>query len=294
MRRASRIPALAPKCLCSPVTLPCVVGPALNVDSTTPMNRSFVGRVFSMGLLLVLLLLTQAAVIPSASAQSLYVGNGSSNQTVNITSGVNNYIETLISVTPTDSNNLLSISNPSTYLSVTLDLYVGFAGSGSMTISSGARVQNRSCNIGNNTGSMGSVTVSGGLWTNFSSLYVGKSGSGSMTVSGGRVISNSDASIGAGNSSTGSVMVSDGSWSNGGNLFVGNQGSGSMTISGGVVEASNGWIGLNPGSSNSSVVMSGGNWVNSGILVVGNDSSGSMTISGGTATNTDGYIGNGR
>ncbi len=97
-------------------------------------------------------------------------------------------------------------------------IYVGDAGTGTLTISNSAAVSSgNDFAIGNNTGSTGAVVVStfGSLEvdTNMDStkaLWVGASGTGSLDIlNGGGVIALSDAYVGAGVTGTGEITVDE-------------------------------------------------------------------------------------
>ena len=179
------------------------------------------------------------------------------------------------------------------------DLYVGDSGSGSLLITTGASVVNGDATIGatigQNTGSVGSVTVSGtgSSWVDDTDLYIGDSGSGSLVITtGGSVINgvaNIGATIGEMAGSTGSVSVSgtNSSWTDNGDLYIGDSGSGSLTITS-AASVSNGEtnvgaiIGNNTGSVGVVTVSgTGSTWTDSGDLAIGNSGSGTLIISNG-------------
>jgi len=116
--------------------------------------------------------------------------------------------------------------------------FVGYAGSGSLSITGGATVSNSWGYIGYGSGSTGVVTVdgSGSRWANSKNLYIGQSGSGTLSITGGAAVSSSyNSYIGYGSSSTGIVTV-DGpgsTWTNSNDLIVGYGGSGTLHITGG-------------------------------------------------------------
>jgi autotransporter-associated beta strand protein/T5SS/PEP-CTERM-associated repeat protein len=134
------------------------------------------------------------------------------------------------------SNGTASVSTGGTW-TTTGDLFVGYAGNGNLTVSGGT-VSNVNGVIGamagdvdnNIAGSNGSVTISGGDWTNSGSLTVGLGGTGSLTVSGGNV-SNVNAVIGYESSAT----ISGGNWTNSGNLYIAANANSTLTITGGLV-----------------------------------------------------------
>jgi autotransporter-associated beta strand protein/T5SS/PEP-CTERM-associated repeat protein len=133
--------------------------------------------------------------------------------------------------------------------------------------------------VGTNTGSNGTVNVSGGTWTNNGSLYIGNSGTGVLNLSNGTVTSNSSV-VGLYASSNGTVNVSGGSWVNTLGLTVGSLGTGNLTLSGtGSVSSATTTLGA-------SLIGIGTLNLNGGTLTTGQVSkgggSGTVTFNGGT------------
>ena len=89
------------------------------------------------------------------------------------------------------------------------DLYGGYNGSGTLSITSGGSVSNTNGYIGYNSGSTGMVTVDGcgSTWTNSGDLYVGNSGSGTLSITNGGSVSDTVGYIGYYSGSTGMVTV---------------------------------------------------------------------------------------
>jgi T5SS/PEP-CTERM-associated repeat protein len=156
------------------------------------------------------------------------------------------------------------------------DYYVGFNGSGTLSVTNGASASGY-CYIGENSGSTGMVTISGtgSTWTN-ASFNVGVWGSGTLSIANGAKIT------GGGNIETGLVTV-DGAGSawnvTGSNFFIGNLGSGTLSITNGAhVSGSASGIGGNSGSTGVVTVDGAGStWTNSSILV-GYGGRGSLSI----------------
>ena len=129
--------------------------------------------------------------------------------------------------------------------------------------------------LGSVSGSRGTVTFSGGIWTT-NSMNIGYVGSGTLVIAGGRLIAASDG-IGGVSGGNGTVYISGGDWNTGNALQIGLGGSGTLTITGGNVTSKLGYVGRNSGASGTVVVV-GGNWSNSIDLYVGNTGTGSLTI----------------
>jgi autotransporter-associated beta strand protein/T5SS/PEP-CTERM-associated repeat protein len=170
--------------------------------------------------------------------------------------------------------------------------------SGTLNVTGGI-VTNGAGIIGNNSFSIGTVTVSSGTWATNYDLAVGYgvSGTGTLNVNGGSVTNGGQGIIGD-DGSNGTVTVSSGTWANSGDLKVGvNDGTGTLTMNGGLVSVAGtlskgtyGTINLNSGGtiqigvgSTDGVLLGGtGSLVNNGTLVFNrsNDSTYSGVISG--------------
>ena len=151
-------------------------------------------KTLSVGALLPALaaILVLSAPSPHANAQTLFVGNGSSNQTTSFTSGTTTYTSAVIGNTSTDSNNTLNVLNPGTRLTISANVQVGNAGSGnSMVISNGGVVSDATgvVSFGASSNNSALVTGAGSTWSNSNQVRIGVSGSGTLTVAnGGSVI----------------------------------------------------------------------------------------------------------
>lgn len=142
------------------------------------------------------------------------------------------------------------------------DLIVGDSLNGTLTISDGGSVLNDWAFIGNLTGGVGSLTVSGrdslgtpSTWTSLAPVYIGnESGSnGELRILDGGLAQSTSGSIGGQNGSVGSVVVSGpGSTWEIDKLYafeIGGSGSGALQIdNGGAVQSGQAVIGYSPGS----------------------------------------------
>ncbi|KZK81986.1 Extracellular serine protease precursor [Pseudovibrio sp. Ad13] len=178
------------------------------------------------------------------------------------------------------------------------NLRVGYSGEGTLTVSDGGVVNSNYGYIGDNSGSIGAVEVTGigSTWDNSMDLSIGDFGNGTLTVSDGGKVKGNYGHIGYSDGSTGSVEVTGtGSiWVNSGILAVGGSGNGTLTVSdGGKVNSNYGYVGRYEGSTSVvEVTGTGSTWGNSGNLSVGRDGGGSLTVSdGGTVSNISGFIG---
>lgn len=172
------------------------------------------------------------------------------------------------------------------------DLYIGFDGTGTLSIDDGGAVDNVNGYIGYFSGAAsGRVTVtgSGSIWTNSQDLTIGDSGAGTLIISNGGTVNSASGYISNDSSAFGEVIVTGANslWSNSTDVSVGEAGVGALTISnGGSVTASDGYVGFSVnGNGVVSVTGTGSSWANSGALFVGLFGSGSVTVdSGGTVS----------
>ena len=103
----------------------------------------------------------------------------------------------------------MTVTGPNATWTNSGNLYVGFSGTGTLTIQSGGTVTDTFGYIGYNPGSSGTVTVAGpnATWTNTSSLNVGQEGVGRLTIQSGGTVSDGMGSIGSRPGSSGTVTV---------------------------------------------------------------------------------------
>ncbi len=223
-----------------------------------------------------------------------YVGDFGSG-TLNITNGgsVSNAAHGYIGGS-LGSTGAVTVDGAGSTWTILRSFYVGNSGSGTLNITNGGSVSSsyssyyngtylghNSAYIGCNSGSTGTVTVSGSgsTWTtNGVYLHVGYSGNGTLNVTdGGSVISSSMTYVG--NSGIGTLNITSG---------------GSVT-SGAYNGNGYGYIGVGSGSTGAVTVSgSGSTWTNSnGCLYVGYNGSGTLKITNGGSVITDyyGYIG---
>ena len=190
-------------------------------------------------------------------------------------------------------------SDPSTWDSSTF-AFIGNTGNGTVGITGGSDVIDRSGHIGLQSGSTGEINVdgAGSTWTNNSNLYVGNYGDGTLNITdGGTVSNNRYSAIGYQPGSTGEINI-DGAgsiWTNNDYLYVGCEGDGRVNVTGGGTVSNNSWgsIGDNNGSTGTVTVDGpGSTWTNSSQLVVGNYGDGTLNITdGGMVSNSWSYIG---
>ena len=113
-------------------------------------------------------------------------------------------------------------------------LYVGNAGSGTLTVEAGGQVSSTGGYLSYSAAA--TFTGQGSKWTNSSSLSVGYNGSGVLTIEAGGQVSNTTGSLGYSSGSTSTVTVtgSGSMWNNSSSLSVGysSYGIGALNIRG--------------------------------------------------------------
>jgi fibronectin-binding autotransporter adhesin len=167
--------------------------------------------------------------------------------------------------------------NASTWLN-TGDLRVGDDGVGTLTIADGGLVSNGFGNIGIQTDSQGTITVSGtdssgraSTWSSIDPIFVGGDGTGSLIIQGGGQVTSDQGLIGDDSTGNGTVAVSGvdsnghpSAWAATNNIYVGFSGAGALTVAdGGAVSTIGGgggaatiYLAYNPGSSGTVTVSS--------------------------------------
>lgn len=163
-------------------------------------------------------------------------------------------------------------------------LLVGVTGVGGLTVDAGSDIASSFGDVGSQTGSSGTATVTGAgsSWSNTGGLNVGDFGDGTLSILSGATVSNGSGTVGNAVNRTGSVTVNGGgsAWNNAASLTIANQGSGTLTIEdGGSVTNTSGFISNSNGSSGEvTVTGTGSTWMNSSSAFIGNSSNGTLTI----------------
>jgi fibronectin-binding autotransporter adhesin len=231
------------------------------------------------------------------SAGFLFVGNsGSGTLSISSGGGVSSFA-TYVAY-GSNSTGVATVDGVgSTWTTMIMPLYVGYSGSGTLSITNGGVVTDQQNNIfvGNAAGSTGAVTVDGvGSKLAFNSsngpIYVGYGGSGTLSLrNGGNV---SGACVIANNSgSTGMVTVggSASTWTNAA-FTIGAQGSGTLSIANSAsITSSRGDIGSFYGGTGSVTVDGAGSvWNVTNNFFIGNIGSGTLAITNGAHVNGTG------
>jgi T5SS/PEP-CTERM-associated repeat protein/autotransporter-associated beta strand protein len=160
----------------------------------------------------------------------------------------------------------------------------GLNGSGALSITNGAVVQDFQATVAHYSGSTGFVTVDAAQWIHSSSLIVGTDGFGTMNVTGGGIVQSGGGIVGNTIDATGIVTVDGSQWNSSGGLGVGEQGVGTLYIlGGGQVRDTQGTIGYGSLEGHGTVTVdgAGSQWINSQDLWVAGDAFASLNITGG-------------
>ena len=174
-------------------------------------------------------------------------------------------------------------------------LLVGDAGTATLNVSDGAQVLSAAGIVGNQSGSSGTVSLSGdgSQWIVSGPLSIGFGGTGSLSIA-GAALSDTSAIIGASTGSVGSASVmGGGQWINSGSLTVAREGSGSLNVSSASqVSDADALLALNGGSVGSAAIADAqSQWLNSGQLLVAGGGKATVAISNGASvTSASGLI----
>jgi outer membrane autotransporter protein len=173
--------------------------------------------------------------------------------------------------------------NASTWTN-TGDLYVGYNGTGTLSILAGGRVSNSAGGISGG----GNALVSGqdSSWQNSRRLTVGLYGAGTLRIEDGATVSSLDGVVASMVGAPGGVVVAGAgaAWNNAGQLAVGNFDVGTLLVERGAIVTSNqGYIGAgSTGIGTVTVTGTGSRWSMSPFnLIIGNFGTGSLTIENG-------------
>ncbi|MEN3931264.1 autotransporter outer membrane beta-barrel domain-containing protein [Microvirga sp. W0021] len=175
--------------------------------------------------------------------------------------------------------------------------YVGHSGTGTLTIENGGTVSNFYGYIGFNTGSTGTVTVTGtdSTWNNNANIFVGYNGKGSLTISNGATVTSADNSyIGWAAGAEGEVLITGAgsSWTvNADAMSIGFFGKGSLTIAdGGSFTTGEARVGTGVGSQGTALVTGTDSIWTTEYLFVGHESTGVMTVDEGATVTASSRI----
>jgi len=204
-------------------------------------------------------------------------------------------------------------------------LYVGYEGSGTLTVADGGRVTAATLYAapgdlrGNGTIAAQGAVLDGDLIfdaahgttqaipfgtggtlnlsvTSAGNLGAGYKGTGTLRIADGVTVTSACGYLGDRSGSTGTATVTGAgsTWTNSEDLYVGNEGTGTLNVeAGGHVNGTTGYVGGNWGPSGKATVTGAGStWTNSGTLYVGGYSNGTLNIeAGGRVSDAYGCVG---
>lgn len=176
-------------------------------------------------------------------------------------------------------------------------VHVGETGVGSLSLGSGAQMTSGNGYIGEQSGSNGSVTLSGASrWSTIGSIFVGYEGTGSLTIQDRAQVDSEDGYLADLPGSNGYALVTGtGSrWRMEKYLFVGTSGTGQLRVeNGGTVSSDYTYLGLDtPGRGTITVEGPGSLWTNTGDVLLGSSGTGILQVrNGGRVDNATAYLG---
>jgi T5SS/PEP-CTERM-associated repeat protein/autotransporter-associated beta strand protein len=191
----------------------------------------------------------------------------------------------------------VTITGTGSKLACTGDIYVGYYGTGELSIGGGGQVSSATGYLGQVLGSTGTATVTGinSKWTSNDVICVGYAGTGVLTIEAGAKIYSDGAYIGYRSLSNGAVTVTGAgsAWVDYEDFIIGQIGTGMLRIEAGAqVSNLNGILGYRAGSAGTVIVSgTGSKWTNTGDLSVGGwGGSGRLTVSDGGVVTATGNI----
>lgn len=209
---------------------------------------------------------------------NLHVGNAGSGN-LSLTNSATATADEVAVALLAGSTGTLSITD-SSLSSTVRDVTIGLGGNGTLT-TNGATFHAPNLFLGDQAGSVGSATFSGGNMTLSQEIHVGAHGTGTFTLNGGGHLGTDRGNMAFATGATGTVNILDGTWTNTQAIFVGVSGNGTLNIGAdGVVESESGYIAQNA-SGVGTVSVTGGSWTMSNTLVVGRNGTASFAIADG-------------
>jgi autotransporter-associated beta strand protein/T5SS/PEP-CTERM-associated repeat protein len=211
-------------------------------------------------------------------ANNLHVGNAGSGN-LSLTNSATVSADEVSVALLAGSTGSLSITD-SSLSSTVRDITIGLRGNGTMT-TNGAVFHAPNLFLGDQAGSTGSATFSGGNMTLAEEIHVGAHGTGTFTLTGGGHLGTDRGNMAFAAGATGTMNILDGTWTNTQAIFVGVSGNGTLNVGAdGSIESESGYIAQNAvGVGTASVA--GGSWTMSNTLAVGVSGSGELSVTDG-------------
>lgn len=175
------------------------------------------------------------------------------------------------------------------------NLFVGIVSAGGLTVQDGLNTTNTT--LGYNSGSSGTITVSGNLgeWTNTGSTYIGNDGTGTVNVLTQGEFLGGVVYLGAGTTGEATLSVSNQSRFEAATFYIGYAGDGTFALEQDATATTGRTIIADgTGSSGSATVATLSQWTLSDALTIGGGGVGTLLIKeGADVSGTAAYIGNG-
>lgn len=233
--------------------------------------------------------LTGAGTTLNANGTGLYVGYGGGGS-LNLGDGATATSSDFVGIgDQAGAVGMISLSGQGTSLTAGGNLYVGYAGTGTLDIGVGATATtNADLVVADQAGSIGQVKLDGpGTALNVDgAAYVGSSGEASLQLANGAGFTSSELLIGQNADGVGRVQL-DGQNTTltTGDISVGNSGNGSLAVSGGAVATSDGFmrIGSDAGAVGAVSVAGADSVLITNGLTVGNSGNATLELSDGAS-----------
>lgn len=165
------------------------------------------------------------------------------------------------------------------------DITVGSFGTGEI-IATNSQISGLNLDIGEHTGSSGTISLSGGNLTIDQEIRIGISGTGSLSLSDSASATNNGTTIASLSGSTGSLSITDSSWTDTSDLTAGDQGEGTLTSENSQIEANSLSVARQTGSEGTATV-TGGSLTLTQELNVADAGMGTLTVEGNANVSSD-------
>lgn len=171
----------------------------------------------------------------------------------------------------------------------TVDFYVGYQGTGTLTVAAGAAVASSNGYIGYAGPGLATVTGANSTWTLSGPLSIGYFAPGTLNIKAGGAVNSQDAVIAETEFSEGAVNITGATWTSSGAIVIGGGGNGTLTVTGGGTLNSVTGVVANYATSTSEVTISGAgsSWTSSDGMIIGREGTGRLVIADGGAVLSD-------
>lgn len=174
-------------------------------------------------------------------------------------------------------------------MTLTGELHVGYAGTGTFTLESAGNLKTDKGDMGFSSGSNGTIDILDGTWTNTQAIFVGGSGKGVLNLGADGVINSESGYIAQDAIGVGEVNFTGGSWDMSNTLVVGVNGTANLTMTGGQISSKWSQVGLS-GHSFGVVEIDNATWTTEQTLTIGSGGNGGEVYASNGANITAGAI----